>query len=188
MWGRFRQLRRAIIVVLVAALASVGTAATAQAFNSPSWWAPASVPLVASGYGSKAWAAGTARMTYTSGGTRLYNTGQYKFHNGDNHRPYLVGSSEWNAGYCRNYSATVAYKGVAVASSSACQRAFYDGQDFSRVDGVGSTTAKWTTFSVRTAAPNAGSDRGRARVRVCIDIPLRSDVCSGTAYSQADSF
>ena len=180
--------RRVVLSVFVALAATLGGSVAANAINSPGVWNTQASPLYLTSYGSKAWAAGSAYVSNGSNGTRIYNTGTHKFTDADNHRPYLKATSEWNAGTCASSSTTVVYKGVEVGASSSCAQSFYDGKDYGRADGVAYTTSTWKSFTTQSAAPNAGSDRGRSKVQLCIDIPWRVDACTGSSYSAADSF
>lgn len=182
------RIRRTVITVGVAVAATLGGSVAANAINSAGTWNSQSSPLSVTHYSSKAWAAGSAYISNGSNGTRIYNQGTHKFTDADNHRPYLTATSEWNAGSCRDVTPTVQYRGVSVGGSTSCAREFYDGKDFARADGVAYTTSKWTAFPNKSAAPNAGSDRGRAKVQLCIDVPWRADKCTGASYSTADSF
>lgn len=131
---------------------------------------------------------GAVKASTGSNGTKLTNYGWNQFVDADNHRAFLKGTSEWNAGTCRSYSIEVTIKAVAVAASLSCAQTFYDGADFSRADGLNYTKQAWTAFPNRQASPNSGSDRGRAKVHLCIDIPLKPDVCSDASYSSSDTF
>lgn len=179
---------RAIAALVIATLTTIAAFTAAQAYNSPGTWNTQSRPLHLTSYSSEAWAAGSASIYNGSNGTRIYNKGTHKFTDADNHRPYLSGTSEWNAGTCANYSPTIAYKGVEVGASTSCAKSFYDGANFSRADGVTYTTSSWKAFATRSAVPNSGSDRGRAKIRLCLDIPLRPDGCTSYSYSPSDSF
>ena len=172
----------------IAALSVVLGAGAADAYNTAGSWNTSASPLKVTGYGSTAQAYGSAWIYNGSSGTRVYTSANYKFTDGDNHQPFLEGTSEWNAGTCGLEGVTVQVKGVAVGASATCAAVFYDGQNFSRVNGSTSNVTAWTALGSMSAAPNSGSDRGRAVVRLCLDIPLRYDPCTGYSYSPADTF
>ncbi|GAA2241654.1 hypothetical protein GCM10010401_13090 [Rarobacter faecitabidus] len=111
-----------------------------------------------------------------------------KFVDADNHKAYLEATSQWNAGTCKANSYEVQYKGVSVAGTVECARQFYSKDDFPRADGLNYTNQSWTAMPTVTAKPHEGADRGRAKVHLCIDIPLRSDPCTDASYSASDSF
>lgn len=185
---KFSILKRVLAMLVVATAAGASLAAPAQAYNHYEYWNKSSSPLVKSGYGSTAKAYGKSRIFNGSDGTKIYNYAWNKFTDADNHRAYLEGTSEWNAGSCRNYSATVTIYAVAVASSTSCSREYYDGANFSRANGLNYTKSSWTAMPTRGAAPNSGSDRGRAKVKLCIDIPWRTDPCTGYSMRGFDTF
>lgn len=182
------RIRRTVIAVSVAVAATLGGSVAANAINSPGTWNTQSSPLKVTHYSSTAQAAGSAYISNGSNGTRIYNQGTHKFTDADNHRPYLKAQSEWNSGDCRDMSVTVQYKGVSVSASSGCAKNFYPGNSFPRADGVTYTTSSWKSFPTKSAAPNRGSDRGRAMVQLCIDVPWRTDKCTGASFSTPDSY
>ncbi|MFV0633795.1 hypothetical protein [Demequina sp.] len=120
-------------------------------------------------------------------GLRLYHYSKYKFSQGDDHVPYFLGTSEWNAGTCGGMGLTIRVKGVEVGASGSCAATFYEGADLPRATGKSDGTTS-RQLLIKSAKPNTGSDRGRARVRVCIDVPLKFDPCSGQFISAADTF
>lgn len=181
-------MRRLAAVVLVAMTAAGLTAGAAQAINTASYWNTSSNPLIKKGYGSTASAYGYIKMERGSNGLRMYSYAWNKFTDADNHKAYLTGTSEYNSGSCGSFTPEVTYKGVAVGASSNCARSFYDGPNFSRADGLNYTRNTWTAFPTRSVGYNAGSDRGRGVFKLCIDIPARLDVCTGTVPSTLDSF
>lgn len=183
-----RALRMVAIVTVAAGVSGGLMASTASAYNTASYWNQSGSPLVKTGYGSTAQAYGYVKIANGANGTKINNYGWNKFVDADNHRAYLSASSEWNAGSCASYSVEVSYKGVAVAASSSCANAFYDGADFPRADGLNYTSGAWTAFPTTQAGPNGGSDRGRANVHLCIDIPVRVDPCTDSSLSASDSF
>lgn len=188
MTKNLKRLRGITAALVIAVAATLGGSTAAQAYNVTGWWNVKSDPLYKAYSGSKAWAAGSAYIKNSTDGTRIYNTGSNKFTDADNHRPYVEGVSEWNAGTCRALTTTVTYNGVGVAASKPCARTFYDGNKFDRANGVTYTTQTWTALPSRSAKPNSGSDRGRVKVKLCIDVPIHFDSCTGYSYSPADSY
>lgn len=176
------------ILLACAAPASLVIAATpAWAYNTPSYWNYSSSPLIASGYGSKAQGYGYIKMYNGSNGTRMYSYAWNKFTDGDNHRAYLDGRTQYNAGTCRTNSLTVSWKGVSVASSSSCANVFYDWENFTQ-GGLNYTSSTWTAMPTTNHGVNPGADRGRAVIKMSIDVPLRWDPQSGESFSAADSW
>ncbi|WP_432457140.1 hypothetical protein [Cellulomonas iranensis] len=180
-------IRRAALVVAVALAAGTAAALPAAAYNTPSYWNTAGAPLQVSGYGSTARAYGYIKIFNGSNGTRLHSYAWNKFTDADNHAAYLNGKSQFNAGTCREVSVTIGYKGVQVAAGAACAQTFYDGEGF-RQDGLNYTTNSWVQMANKSTGVHSGADRGRAAVRMAIDIPLRPDVESGPSYSDDDSW
>lgn len=176
------------ILIACAVPASLVIAATpAWAYNTPSYWNTSSYPLTASGYGSTAKSYGYIKIFNGTNGTRLYNYAWNRFTDADNHRAYLDGTTQFNAGTCSTSSFQVSFKGVSVGGSSSCAQQFYDKDDFTQW-GLNYTTSTWTSMPTTNHAVASGADRGRAAIRMAIDIPLRYDVYSGTSYSSADSW
>lgn len=160
---------------------------TAFAYNTASYWNTSGTPLVKSGYGSPAKAYGYIRIFNGSNGTRLYSSAWNKFTDGDNHRAYIQGVSQFNAGTCRAATPTVTYKGVSVASWPSCRQTLYDYARF-QSDGLNYTRNVWTQMHNKNTGVHSGADRGRALVKLCIDIPWRTDSCTGQSYSASDSW
>jgi hypothetical protein len=179
---------RAILTALFAAILCGGVfMGTAFAYNTASYWNTSGTPLETSSYGSTAKAYGYIKIYNGSNGTRLYSYAWNKFTDADNHRAYIQGVSQFNAGTCRALTATVTYKGVSVASSASCSQQFYDYSEF-RSDGLNYTRNVWTQMPNKNTGVHSGADRGRARVKLCIDIPWRTDSCTGQSYSASDSW
>ena len=182
-------LRRALLGLLCALLlGGVAFAGTAHAINTNSYWNSKSVPLKVTGHGSTAKAYGFVKVFHSSNGTKLGSYGYNTFTDADNHRAYTHAISQFNAGTCSTHTATVAYKGVQVSSSSNCWAQFADATVLGRADGLNYTTSAWVSLPGRSVPVHRGADQGRARVRLCIDIPWRSDPCTGYSYSATDSW
>ncbi len=181
-------IRRAALMLLLTALAVVGAAGAATAYNTPSYWNKSGTPLYKASYGSKVSAYGYVKMFNGSSGTRLYNYSYYKFTQADNHVPYLKGTSQRNSGRCGGLTGTVRFKGVSVGAGSTCANIFYGGANFARAVGSANGNAAWKALPTKSVAPNGGSDRGRGVFNLCLDVPLRADPCTGKSYSVADSF
>lgn len=178
---------RFFVVGLGASIAGLAGAASAQAYNSPSYWNVSSTPLKVSGYGSTAQAYGYIKIFNGSSGTRMYGYAWNKFVDGDNHRAYLNGATQFNAGTCSSSSSTVIYKGAEVSNSSSCTFQFAD-NEYIRVDGLNYTSSTWIQMPNKSWGVHSGSDRGRLKVNLNIDIPWRSDPAVGPSYSSSDSF
>jgi hypothetical protein len=180
--------KRVLAMLVLATVAGAALAAPAQAYNHYGYWNQSSSPLVKSGYGSTAKAYGKSKIFNGSDGTKLYNYAWNKFTDADNHRAYLTGVSQWNSGSCRNSGVGVTIYGVSVNSSTNCSATYFDGKKFDRANGLNHTNNTWTAMPTRTAAPTNGSDRGRAKVKLCIDIPFRTDPCTGDSISAFDTY
>ena len=178
---------RKILIACAVPVSLVVAAAPAWAYNTASYWNTSGTPLVASGYGSTARGYGYIKIFNGSNGTRLYDYAWNRFTDADNHAAYLTGRTQFNAGTCANYSITIPIKGVQVSASSACSSQFYDKDTF-RQNGVNYTTSTWTAMPTVNLPVHTGADRGRAVVRMNIDIPLRYDVQSGESISSADTW
>jgi hypothetical protein len=178
---------RKILIACAVPVSLIVTATPAWAYNTPSYWNTSSTPLVASGYGSTARSYGYIKIFNGSNGTRLYSYAWNKFTDADNHRAYLAGRTQFNAGTCSTSSVQVSFKGVSVGGSSSCAQQFYDKDNFTQ-GGLNYTSSTWTAMPTTNHAVVSGADRGRAVVRMSIDIPLRPDVQSGESYSSADSW
>lgn len=181
------RVRRAAVMAFVAAAAALATAIPAAAYDTASYWNKSSSPLVATGYGSAARAYGYVKIYNGSDGTRLYSYAWNKFTDGDNHQAFLEGVSQFNAGTCRSDGNTVMYKGVSTSAESTCYAQFFDYSSF-RQNGLNYTSGSWVQMSTVSTGVASGADRGRAKIRLKIDIPLRPDVGVGPSYSSADSW
>ena len=182
-WGR-----KTLATLAVTVLTVIGGASAANAYNTPGSWNTSATPLTLTSYGSTAKAYGSASIYNGTNGTRIYTSAKHTFFDADNHQPFLDGTSEWNAGTCGLESITIQLKGVAVGASASCAAVFNDGANFGRSNGSTSNVSAWTAMPAMSAAPNSGSDRGRAVVKLCLDIPWRTDPCTGSSYSPADTF
>lgn len=179
--------RRAILIVATASLGAMLASTSASAYNSVSYWNVSSTPLKVSGQGSSAQAYGYIKIFNGSSGTRMYSYAANKFTDADNHRAYITGETQYNAGTCRSEGTTVVVKGIEVSSSTSCARQFYD-KDGYRIDGLNYTTSSWTQMPYKNWNVDGGADRGRLVVNLAIDVPWRSDPVSGPSYSAADTW
>lgn len=183
--GAKRRTGVAGLLVLGCLWASQGTAA---ALNHLGYWNSSTNPLSISGYGSTAKAYGSSKISDTSNGKRMYSYAHNKFTDGDNHRAYLEGNEQYNAGTCRSVTTTTTVYGVSVANTSECRAVFFD-HDAYRTDGLNYTTSSWVAMTTKSFAVATGADRGRMTARLRIDIPWRTDPTTGTAISTpADTF
>lgn len=181
-------LRRIVLALLLTAGCATFTATAAAAYNTTNWWNTSATPLEKSGYGSTAKAYGHIKIFNGSNGTRMYSYSWNKFTDGDNHRAYTTGKTQYNAGTCRNYSLTIGYKGVEVAASSSCKNQFYDKDSF-RNNGLNYTqNSSWTKMATQSFAVHDKADRGRLAVYLAIDVPWKRDPISGVSYSTDDSW
>lgn len=180
--------RRVVTAIALAALVMGSFAGTATALDNVGYWNKSATPLVVTGYGSTARAYGYYTIKNGSNGTRAYNYAWNKFVDGDNHKAYLLAESWFNAGSCRSESSSVRIYGVDVSSSSNCAQQFYHYRDFGRADGLNKTVSTWTAMPTRSTGFKEGADRGKALVKLCIDIPWRTDKCTGKSNSAFDTF
>lgn len=178
---------RKVLVACAVPVSIVLAAAPAWAYDTASYWNRSSTPLVISGYGSTAQGYGYIKIFNGSNGTRLYSYAYNKFTDADNHRAYLAGRTQYNAGTCRTSSATVTINNVSVASSTSCAKQFYDYNSFTQ-GGLNYTNNSWTTMPTTNHGVDSGADRGRVVVRMSIDVPLRYDPQSGESISAADTW
>ncbi|GAB1640189.1 hypothetical protein [Krasilnikovia sp. MM14-A1259] len=164
----------AILTVAAGAALASAAASPALAATKGTWvnWNSSSAPLTVKGYGSTAKGYGKWRVVDNSQGTRSYTSGYYWYANADNHKKYGAMVSQSNAGVCyapQYTSCTAAYYNAGSAEST-----------HSNVTG-----GQWLDFS--TAAAFNGN-YARAAEQVCLDVPFRSDPCSGYTYTQGEPY
>lgn len=179
-----RAVQSATVALLMVLTAFIGTS---HAYNTASYWNTSASPLVTTGYGSTAKAYGYIYVYNGSNGTRLYHKAWNRFIDADNHRAYISVTTQYNAGSCRNDSATVSYKGVQVSSSSSCSGQFFD-HGGGRIDGLNYTSSSWIAMPTMNYGVHGGADRGRVEDVLCIAVPWRFDPCGGASYSSSDSW
>jgi hypothetical protein len=162
-----------LAAALGVALMCVGmTPDLANAREKVSWWRTTAVSV--SGYGSTGYGYGSFKVTnypMNGSGTRAEVHGRIRINNADNHRVYLTNNFQSNAGNC-----------VAPTYTS-CSQSWYH---HATVD-----STKVQDSSYRNTYPSVAADSGasymRARVKVCLDIPWRTDPCTGYYNSDGDS-
>lgn len=164
--------KNAFIALVAAMIMVFSVATTAQAYNTASYWNRSASPLIVNGYGSTAQAYGYIKIVNGGQGTRMHNYAWNKFKDADNHQAYIKAISQFNSGSCANVSAQVTFKGVKVGASTSCARVFYSRSNFPRSTGLSYTRSTWVAMPVTNVGVHPGADRGRAQVKLCIDIPL----------------
>lgn len=149
-------------------------AAPAQAAAKGTWvnWNSSSNPLSASGYGSTAKGYGKWRVVDNSQGTRSYTSGYYWYSNADNHKKYGWMMTQSNSGICY------------APEYTSCTASFYN---YTSNESTHSnvTGGQWLDFSTKV---DPSGSTARAQERVCLDVPVRSDPCSGTTYTQGEPY
>jgi hypothetical protein len=173
--------------VLLAGI-TLAVPATAYAKDKPSDWATSGTPLAASGYGSTATGYGNFRVTNTSNGTTARAAGYNKVRNADNHKAFFDMQPQSNAGRCAagtSLGIDILGTGGAFGKSYSCTQAFYDKGDKKQSKHTSSSTFVYTTADVDA---DGNANIMRAKVRECLDVPWRSDPCTGWGISGADTY
>ncbi|WP_433531081.1 hypothetical protein ACQPYA_02875 [Micromonospora sp. CA-263727] len=144
--------------------------APAQAAPKGTWvnWNSSSSPLTVTGYGSTARGYGKWRVVDNSQGTRSYTSGYYWYSNADNHKKYGWMMTQSNSGLC-----------VAPQYTS-CSSSYYN-YTSNESSHSNTTGGQWLDFSTRV---DPGGSYARAQQKVCLDVPVRSDPCSGATLTE----
>lgn len=178
------------MLTLVAAVGLLTAGAvSASAVETTSWWALKDTRLVASGYDSKAYGYGKWRVALKDSGTLGLATGYLKIENAANHKAFFVLTNQYNAGRCvSGLSLAFDFRGHggALGIDYSCAQEYYTDR---AVESTRSISYKWDGephYASRQVSD--GATRARARVKVCLDIPLRNDVCTGHRYSGIDTY
>jgi hypothetical protein len=156
------RLGRLAAVAVVGVFLSVAGAQLAVAKGEYKYW-PSSGNLSVSGYGSTAYARGQWRVADSSNGTRSWLDSYTSMSNADDHRKFT---------HFQTQSATSSGGPWSLYAESGT---------------VHSNNENWEWLYANTGVNPSGS-YARARVKVCLDIPLRSDPCSGYAVTGATSY
>ncbi|MEV0269761.1 hypothetical protein AB0H43_13355 [Hamadaea sp. NPDC050747] len=156
--------------LLMAAAAGVGltalSATAAHAVGEYHYWKSSSSPLTASGYGSTAKAYGQWRLASGTGGVTSYLDSRVWYTNADNHTVYSTLVTEVNcASVCGTWS-------------------WWDDSETSHFN----QPSTWKWVYANTSTDPGSSTQARARVNVCIDVPVRVDPCSEWTYAGPSSY
>jgi hypothetical protein len=163
---------RAAIAVAAGAVLALGAASVAEAKGEYKYWNSASNPLYVSGFGSWAKAYGQWRVADSSNGTRAFLDSYTWYNNADNHKKYAWTRTWLNSGYC------------AAASYLSCTASYYKGAS-AETPHSNRAAAEWLYASTGLSG---SANYARAEVRVCLDIPLRGDPCSGSAFTSGTAY
>ena len=161
-----------VLALMIGAALAVVAPSIAYAKGEYKTWNSASNPLVASGYGSKAYGYGQWRVADGSSGTRSYFDARVKYSNADNHTKYGKFTTQTNAGIC-----------VAPEYTS-CTASYYS---WASAATAHSNVAGYQWLYANTSL-NSSGNYARALAYVCLDIPLRTDVCTGPTYTGVTSY
>ncbi|MEV0269760.1 hypothetical protein AB0H43_13350 [Hamadaea sp. NPDC050747] len=129
-------------------------------------WNSSASPLSISGYGSTAKGYGQWRLADGSSGTRSFLDARLWYTNADNHTVYADLSTQ---GDCEK-NTDGSYSCGAYVTDYGAETPHYN---------VSNT---WAWKYANTAIDEISS-RHRARILVCLDVPLRVDPCAGPAYA-----
>jgi hypothetical protein len=139
----------ALVAGGILAAASVSAASAADGYR---LWPASGGNISTTGYGSTVWANGQWRLYDTGGGPRSYLDSYTWYANADDHKKYAHFYTQFNT-----YGAWNSYEGAETGHSS-------------------TTSGSW--LYANTGINRTASNQFRAHVRVCLDIPFRSDPCS----------
>lgn len=183
--GRFTLAARAGAAAAAIALLAP---TSAWALDKASTWATSSNPLVATGYGSAASGYGSFKVTRTSTGTVALAYGYNKVRNADNHKAYFAMQAQSNAGSCLSGTSLgfdFLGTGGSYGVSYSCTQPFYN---HGGVVQSGHTSSSSWSYSTAKTAVNQNATVMRGLVKECLDVPWRSDPCTGYNYSGADTY
>jgi hypothetical protein len=167
-----RRLAGGLVALAAGAALAVGATSVAYAKGEYKYWNSSTNPLVVTGYGSWAKAYGQWRVADGSSGTRSWLDARVWYYNADNHKKYSKFETWVNAGICvapQYTSCTAAYYYYAGAQTPHSNVA----------------AAQW--LYANTGVSPSGN-YARARVWVCLDVPLRSDPCAGPTYTAGTAY
>lgn len=142
------------LAIGVGAVLAVGGASAALAKGEYKYW-PSSGDISVSAYGSTAYAHGQWRVADSSGGTRSFLDSYTTYNNADNHKKYALLQTQ-----------------VGSSSSGPWTNWYAD-------ETAHSANTYWEWLYADTSVSGTSS-WARAGVKVCLDIPFRSDVCTNS--------
>lgn len=163
----------ALVAVAAGGALAVAAGSAAQAKGEYKYWNSSSNLLVVTGYGSTAKAYGQWRVADSSNGTRSFLDSNTWYANADNHKKYAYFETWVNSGYCiqPNYtSCSVAYYAYASAETAH------------------SNNGNWEWLYANTDIPANASYAKAGIIRVCLDVPFRTDPCSGGASTTGTEY
>lgn len=156
-----------VAVVAVGGFLAVSSGSGAFAKGEYKYWNSESNPLKVTGYGSTVYGYGQWRVTDGSGGTRSYLDARLWYSNADNHKKYADLETQTN-----------------VTPAGAISTSFFPYEN--RETPHSNVTSK--TWHYANTGIHSWGDKARAAIRLCIDIPLRSDPCSGKTLTASTNY
>ncbi|WP_277209492.1 hypothetical protein [Isoptericola croceus] len=179
-----RRLVAILSTMIVAAVVTVGVVPTATALNGWSSWGT----LRAFGNGGEGQAGGDWAVERTLDGTKY--SARFKSRivkTPTRHRGvYIVHAPQSNAGSCATSSTTLTYKYSSVSTSYSCSQQFYSAG--SKKSTRRTSTSSNSTWIHQRQDPNWTASTARGRVKVCLDLVLKKDPCSGFNASNPDTY
>ncbi len=156
-------------LLLIAVMTLMLAVAVAPAVSAATWNSR-SVPLTVEGYGSTGEAYGAFTVSTGSSGTRFGVVAHQRLaHNADNHKVWVQITYQTNAGFCF------------APPYTACSQAFY----YWSSDRTNGSDSHLFLSQWENAGVNPNADRGRAVIRVRLNIPWRPDPASGPSITPA---
>ncbi|GAA1381821.1 hypothetical protein [Catellatospora chokoriensis] len=148
---------RAGLALLAGGILAAGSVSAASAAGEYRTWPNGGGYVAVSGYGSQVNGNGQWRPYDTGSGPRSYLDANVWYTNADDHKKYAHFWTQFNT-----YGAWNSYDDAETGHSS-------------------TTSASW--LYANTGLNLTASNQFRAEARVCLDVPYRTDPCSGWAYS-----
>ncbi|WP_353647662.1 hypothetical protein ABLG96_12220 [Nakamurella sp. A5-74] len=160
---------------LAAVVVAFSVVSAPQAFAKGEFieWNSRANPLTVSGYGSTGYSYGRFRVADSSAGTRAFDDGWVKLSNADNHRVYITQATLVNSGSC-----------IAPSFLSCTQQYYVQDRAESPHD---NRTGAWLSAKSSTGVDDV-ADYARGAMRTCLDIPLRTDPCSGQTLTAGTQY
>ncbi len=157
------RLAGAAVAAAVGSALAFGITSTAFAKGEYKYW-PSSGNITVSSYGSTAYANGQWRVADSASGTRSFLDSYTTYSNGDDHKKYALLQTQ-------------------VGSKSTGPWT-----DWYAAETPHSANTYWEWLYANTSV-SGSSSWARAGVKVCLDIPLRSDVCTNSfTYTGSTSY
>ncbi len=182
--------RCATAINAVAVLTVFAQYAKAWAIETSTARAPSSTPMYKTADKGTGSADGNWRLANKGSGLQSISSGYAKINNADNHKVYIRMITQSNAGTCKSNSTSYSYDYRGTVSSSSqsysCTQPYFDYEGSKAGDHMNKATG--TVMNAPYTSVDTRGSKARALIQVCLDIPVRSDPCTGWASTAADSY